>query len=189
MRWSNVWVIFRREVRDQLRDRRTLFMIVVLPILLYPTLGLGVATLAKAFEQKPRTVVVVGAEHLPRSPALLNAARDGIDASYFETPEEAKLLQVKLARAGEGWDDPDRRRVRLRDGETDAVVLIPADLGQRIEAVGTAPIGVVVDTAHERGQIAWDRVRSVLAQWEQRIVAERLLRDRRPAEYIDPIRL
>ena len=39
MRWSNVLVIFRREVRDQVRDRRTLFMIFVLPILLYPILG------------------------------------------------------------------------------------------------------------------------------------------------------
>src|SRR3954469_14378667 len=112
MRWSNVWLIFRREVRDQFRDRRTLFMIVVLPILLYPTLGLGVATLSKAFEQKPRAVVLVGAEHLPRSPALLNAARDGIDASYFETPQEARLLRVTCVRAGEGWDDPERRRAR-----------------------------------------------------------------------------
>src|SRR5215210_7440755 len=127
MRWSNVWVIFRREVRDQLRDRRTLFMIVVLPILLYPTLGLGVATLSKAFEQKPRTVVVVGAEHLPASPALLNAAKDGIDA------------------------------------------------------VGTARIGVAVDSAHERGQLAWNRVRDVLTEWEERIVAGRLRRDRRPS--------
>jgi sodium transport system permease protein len=189
MRWSNVWVIFRREVRDQLRDRRTLFMIAVLPILLYPTLGLGIAQLASAYEQKPRTVVVVGAEHLPRSPALLNAARDGIDASYFETPKEATLLQVRLARAVDGWDEPARRRARLRDGEVDAVVLIPADLGQKIEAVGTARVSVVVDTAHERGQVAWERVRTVLSQWEQRIVAQRLERDRRPAEYLNPIRL
>ncbi|HEX8201968.1 MAG TPA: ABC transporter permease subunit/CPBP intramembrane protease [Isosphaeraceae bacterium] len=189
MRWSNVWVIFRREVRDQLRDRRTLFMIVVLPILLYPTLGLGVAQLSTAFEQKPRTVVVVGAEHLPRSPALLNAARDGIDASYFETAEEARLLVVRPVRAGEGWDNPDRRRTRLRDGEADAVVVIPPDLGRRLEAVGSARVVVAVDTAHERGQIAWERVRAVLKQWEERIVGERLRRDRRPAEYIDPVRL
>ena len=42
MSWSNLFVIFRREVRDQLRDRRTLFMIFVLPILLYPILGIGI---------------------------------------------------------------------------------------------------------------------------------------------------
>ncbi len=73
MRWSNVWVIFRREVRDQVRDRRTLFMIFVLPILLYPILGIGVVQFSAAFEQKPRTVVVIGAEYLPETPPLLNA--------------------------------------------------------------------------------------------------------------------
>ena len=54
MRWSNVALIFRREVRDQLRDRRTLFMIFVLPILLYPILGIGVLKFAATLEEKPR---------------------------------------------------------------------------------------------------------------------------------------
>ena len=36
MNWSNVILILKREIRDQLRDRRTLFMIFVLPVLLYP---------------------------------------------------------------------------------------------------------------------------------------------------------
>ena len=67
MRWSNLFVIFRREVRDQVRDRRTLFMIFVLPILLYPILGYGIVQVAAAREKKPRIVVVVGAEYLPTS--------------------------------------------------------------------------------------------------------------------------
>src|SRR3954453_8056269 len=68
MRWSNVFVILRREVRDQVRDRRTLFMIFVLPILLYPILGIGIVQFSAAFEQKPRTVLALGAEHLRPAP-------------------------------------------------------------------------------------------------------------------------
>ena len=60
MRWSNVRLIFRRELKDQLRDRRTIFMIFVFPILLYPLMGLGMAQLSASFEEKPRTVMVVG---------------------------------------------------------------------------------------------------------------------------------
>ena len=75
LRWSNLLVIFRREVRDQIRDRRTLFMIFVLPILLYPMLGIGLVQFAAALEQKPRVVVVVGAEFLANSPPLLNPSR------------------------------------------------------------------------------------------------------------------
>ena len=39
MKLSNIKLILACEVRDQLRDPGTLFMIFVLPILLYPLLG------------------------------------------------------------------------------------------------------------------------------------------------------
>ena len=37
---QNLFLVFFREIRDQLRDRRTLFTIVVLPMLLYPMMGI-----------------------------------------------------------------------------------------------------------------------------------------------------
>src|SRR3954471_19012933 len=105
VRWPNVWVIFRREVRDQIRDRRTLFMIFVLPILLYPLLGYGVVTFTASFEQKPRTVLVVGAENLPEKPPLLNPGRDGFEISLFDIPSDATRLVVKTERAEGDWLD------------------------------------------------------------------------------------
>src|SRR5690348_4427400 len=105
IRWSIVLEIFRREVRDQLRDRRTLFMIFVLPILLYPILGIGITQLSVAFEQKPRTVVVVGAEYLPDEPPLLNGAKDGFDPGYFELPGDADRLLVRTVPADSPWSE------------------------------------------------------------------------------------
>src|SRR5215472_17453270 len=99
IRWPNVWVIFRREVRDQVRDRRTLFRIFVLPILLYPILGIGVVQFSAAFEQKPRTVTVIGAEYLPESPPLLNSKHDGFAAALFYSPAEAERLKVTLQKS------------------------------------------------------------------------------------------
>ena len=49
MRWSIIRLIWMRELRDQLRDRRTIFMIAVLPILLYPVAGFGVMQLAVGY--------------------------------------------------------------------------------------------------------------------------------------------
>ena len=43
MNLRNVRLILFREIRDQLRDRRTLFMIFVLPLLLYPLLGMSLS--------------------------------------------------------------------------------------------------------------------------------------------------
>ena len=70
MSWKNVKLIFHREVRDQLRDRRTLFMVAVLPILLYPLLGIGMMQMAMLFTEQPRTVVILGEEHLPQNDEL-----------------------------------------------------------------------------------------------------------------------
>src|SRR3954471_16441613 len=104
--WANVYVIFRREVRDQLRDRRTLFMIFVLPMLLYPLLGIGAVQLASSFEQKPRTVVLVGAENLPPAPPLLNETRTGFDRDLFDSDAEARRLLVRVEDANGPWGKP-----------------------------------------------------------------------------------
>ncbi len=75
MRWSIVRLIWLRELRDQLRDRRTVFMIAVLPLLLYPVAGFGVLQLASGFVNQPSTVGIQGAENLPRPwPAPVAAA-------------------------------------------------------------------------------------------------------------------
>src|SRR5205823_9764012 len=64
MRWSIVRLIWFRELRDQLRDRRTVFMIAVLPVLLYPVAGLGVLQLARGFLGQTQVVGVAGEENL-----------------------------------------------------------------------------------------------------------------------------
>src|SRR2546430_2556580 len=65
MRWSLIRLIWFRDLRDQLRDRRTIFMIAVLPLLLYPVLGVGVLQFAVSGVKKPTTLGVYGSEHLP----------------------------------------------------------------------------------------------------------------------------
>jgi sodium transport system permease protein len=65
MRWSIIRLIWLRELRDQLRDRRTLFMIAILPVLLYPVAGFGVMQLALGFLHKRSTIGVQGQQYLP----------------------------------------------------------------------------------------------------------------------------
>jgi sodium transport system permease protein len=63
MTFSNVKLIFAREVRDQLRDRRTLFMIAVLPIFLYPLLGISMLQVAQFVREQTTSILVVGADN------------------------------------------------------------------------------------------------------------------------------
>lgn len=87
MRWSIVRLIWSRELRDQLRDRRTLFMIVGLPILLYPIAAVGMLQMALVLGTKPTTVGVIGAENLPGpSPRVPSQSPFPISAWFSYTP-------------------------------------------------------------------------------------------------------
>ncbi len=90
MNWRNVFLIFRREVLDQVRDRRTLFMILILPVLLYPAMGVGIVPLIQ-FAEQPRTLVILGADALPE-PALIDG--NHFATEWFRDPADQKKIVV-----------------------------------------------------------------------------------------------
>ncbi len=191
MRWSNLFIIFRREVRDQIRDRRTLFMIFVLPILLYPILGIGVIKFASALEQKPRLVVVVGAEYLPKSPPLLNSSGDGFTPSLFDTPAEVERLIVRQEPASGPWGDHGARERAIRDGDVSAVMLIPRDLPAQLQRDQENEIDIPIqyNSVDEPSQITYLRLRELVDRWRKSIVDSRLKRDQKTRSYAEPIQV
>ncbi len=64
--WA-VAAIYSREMRDQLRDRRTLFTIILLPMMLYPIVGMLLMQIAQFTRQHPTRVAVVGIEYVTNS--------------------------------------------------------------------------------------------------------------------------
>jgi sodium transport system permease protein len=189
LRWSNVMVIFGREVRDQIRDRRTLFMIFVLPILLYPMLGIGLIQFAAALEQKPRVVVVVGAEFLPNTPPLLNSAGVGFNPDLFDLPGEAEKLLVTREPASGPWADPRRSELAIRSGLASAVMIIPRDLLEQLEREKEIDIPIKYKSVEEPSQITYLRLKEVLSRWRRSIVAGRLKRDLKTESYTEPIQV
>ena len=188
MRWSNVWTIFGREVRDQVRDRRTLFMVFVLPILLYPILGLALVQFTAAFEQKPRVVVVVGAEHLPAEPALLDPSKTAFLASLFDNLGESSRMEVVLQPQGGAYADAEARRTALREGKADAIVLLPPDVADQLRKESSSTtIPIAYDSTKEPSQITYLRVREVLARWKETIVQARLAKANKPANFTAPV--
>jgi sodium transport system permease protein len=112
MNRRNVRLVFLREVRDQIRDRRTLFMIVVLPLLLYPGLAIGMVQISFLFKEQPRTIVLLGTENLPAQPRLLSNTH--FDAQWFLSRDDVDKLRVihdgppEPAAAGSPQDKQDK---------------------------------------------------------------------------------
>ncbi len=72
-RWSAVRLIYAREMRDQLRDRRTLFTILILPLLLYPLIGSVLMQVTQFSNQPVMKIAVIGNENLVDVPILVEA--------------------------------------------------------------------------------------------------------------------
>ena len=153
---KGVWQVFYRELRDQLRDRRTLFMAVVLPVLLYPALGLGALQMALLYREKPRTVVLLGSGNLPAEPPLLE---NGTFAPrWFDLPTDAGRLQLVTDAPPAPGEPAHGRREELLDAarrvwesyqaeggtaagqafdlaELEAVIVVPEGFGARLDQV------------------------------------------------------
>ncbi len=130
MSWTNVRLILAREIRDQLRDRRTLFMMAVLPILLYPLLGMSFLQISQFLHDHPVSVAVFGAENLPPSPRLLD--EDHFAASLFSNVDQVGLLRVKPVPGG-GKQGKKEALQAAESGDYDAVVFVPADFAGQLE--------------------------------------------------------
>jgi sodium transport system permease protein len=98
---SNIFTVYRKELTDSLRDRRTLISMVVVPIVIFPLISIGMFTfiakvVGKAMEEVPK-VMIVSAGDSPRAVEDLKAIK-GIDFIPGE-PDYAQQISDKKIRA------------------------------------------------------------------------------------------
>lgn len=206
--WSNVWLILQREVRDQARDRRTLFMIFVLPILLYPLLGTSLMQVAQFIREQPTRILLLGAEQLPALPPLVVDGQ--FDERLFSDASRARLIQLDSAAVWpqfrEMGDLAAAAREGIREGAFEAVVHFPPDFAQRLagfqellkqrnrqpedeaarEALEVPGPEVYFNTAKEKSQLAFLRVSQVLERWREEIGRHNLAESNLPESAARP---
>jgi len=101
MNWSQIFTVYRKELKDALRDRRSLISMFVVPALVIPALTLGLGTVASKAEKKARAeipaVMIVGGEDSPAMRAAL-AADKRVRVEPFSS-DYAKRIEEKQLRA------------------------------------------------------------------------------------------
>ena len=172
MSWRNIRLIYAREIRDQLRDRRTLFMIAVLPLLLYPLLGMSVFQLSQFLRKSEPKVVVIGAEELSEGkdlPPLIDGKQ--FAASLFGDEDAAHWLHLEVvedpsaARPANPDVKPEIRtkvlhgartplelaEARLKNGEVQVVLTFPEGFGKQLNDLHTQ---IKAQSTGDRGKSA-----------------------------------
>lgn len=133
MNWQHVQLIFKREMVDQLRDRRTLFTITILPLLLYPLLGMLLMQVAQFHRDNTVKIAVIGYENWPEQLPLLDDS--GKIALPSVSAETQKLLKFDLHRLQPNQTDAEEEaRGLLASNAADAVIIIKPQL--KVHALG-----------------------------------------------------
>ena len=206
--WKKVRLVFGRELRDQLRDRRTLMTMVLLPLLLYPLLGAVFLQISQFMQEHPTRIRVIGAGQLPESPQLMDGDRFH---PMVCSDHLARLMTLAVDQdvpadvEAEGAQAVAERQIR--NGEYDAVVFVPRGFGEQLELFQDELVTfreegnlgdfnllvpepeIFVNSASDKSRIAYDRVNQVLREWRESIVRDNLIRSHVPASATEPFQL
>ncbi|HEV3440036.1 MAG TPA: ABC transporter permease subunit, partial [Gemmata sp.] len=205
MRWPVVRLIAAREIRDQLRDRRTLFLILGLPVLMYPLfVGVGILFVA-AIKEKKLIVGVVGAEYLPQpkpdiSPSV--AAIAGVPTGYIYRESRAFPPLIVNGQFPERYlvDDPDGVTLLVKPLDTsnedvlarrqaDALLVIEPDFLAKLERGERPTVRVSEREGEENSKLAVRRLTVVLRRWAEGVKAARLARAGLSPDFDSPIEI
>ncbi len=162
MKFSNVGIVYRKELIDSLRDRRTLISMVLVPILLFPlmTIGFGAlaATLLRKAEKEGSAIMLLGAEN---APALAERIRK--DPGFDVVPPAADYI------------------ARINEKKLRAAVEFPPGFEARVQSpsdqsgAGDRPAVRIYHYAGElRSQFAVRGLQRILREYRDQVVESRL---------------
>src|ERR1700740_2050807 len=102
MSLRNVGIVYRKELIDSLRDRRTLISMIVVPLLVMPLLTIGMGTLTLSMigqaEKETPKVMIVGGDASPHVMAELEKLDDvQIVPANPDYAEEISNKQIRAA--------------------------------------------------------------------------------------------
>lgn len=191
MNWFNVRKLFIRELLGQLRDRRTIFTTVLLPVMIYPVLGLVMMQVAQFVTENSSKVVFVGQYSFSEFPELIqhdptSAVLDGelqlpdalLSVVAEEFPEHATVDGVQQS-----------LQQRLDSKEFDAALILSPQFHEYLQYLKAAvesgrsareelekldpseipgPV-IVYNSVADKSKIARARISNLLEHWEERV--------------------
>lgn len=158
--------VFRKELRDHLRDRRSVMSALGFTLMGPLIFGVMFTVMASWFrEDKPLEIPVSGRQYAPSLVAFLE--RSG--ATLTEPPPDYEA--------------------RIQAGKLDAVLLIPKDYGKDFAAGHTASLHLVMDNSRNQARSTIRRVELLLNAYSGLLGSQRLLARGVAPELAMPVKL
>ncbi|MGH8102024.1 MAG: hypothetical protein ACREIW_12055, partial [Chthoniobacterales bacterium] len=155
MKARNILVVYRKELKDSLRDRRTIISMIAVPILLMPLLTIGVGALSAIFfgraMQETPSVMIIGGADSPRLAAALHNFSD-VRLVPFAANYAEQITNKRIRAAAE----------------------IPKGFDAALNRGETADIRIYMYEGELRSGFAASRLQDFFRGYRERILRERL---------------
>ena len=165
-----IGVVFRKEVIENLRDRRVIFSAFFFGVLLAPAIFALTTTMASKRvvqdQDKPLRLPVVGAQHAPN---LLRFLRENGVEPQDETYSTAAAIAA------------------VREGQRDFVLIVSPRYEEKLNAGEPAPLDLIVDTSNNNTAASSARAQRLLDAYGRQLAALRLLVRGISPVVIDPV--
>jgi len=153
--WTRIGVVFSKEVMDNARDRRSLLIALVYPLLGPLLLGLMLSAVGRVTADNGDLKQTLYVQGMGNGTLLV----DWLNKKGIEVVEAP--VDVKAA---------------VRNGELDVAIVIPPGFDELATADKTAPVSIVINSSRLSGVVSVNRVVSLLGTfntevWGQRIAA------------------
>jgi sodium transport system permease protein len=168
----NIMLVYRKELLDIIRDRRTIISMVVIPILIFPLMTVGFSALASSFVSKTKAeiqkVALVNG-------ALVPALSDSISASG----------KVQIVEA-----DADSIEKAILAKEIRAAIVIPDSYTEKLAALDTTmKIEILYDESDSKSDVAGGKLRTLLNNYRRDIVKSRFQERMLDPSIIEPFKV
>ena len=170
MNLRNTLIVYRKELMDSLRDRRTLISMVVVPIVIMPLISIGmifllITVIGKAEKEVPK-VMIIGGETSPRALNDLNAIKD-----LEFVPGE-----------------PDYRE-QISEKKIRAAVDLPSGFDKSLDDGQEATVKIYHYSGDLKSSIAVGKVEDSLNKYRDDTVKHRLAAHNLPSNLIEPFKV
>jgi sodium transport system permease protein len=163
----NIGIVYRKELTEALRDRRTLITMVIVPLLLFPLLSVGLgavitAMVGKAKEEKPKVMVLGGED----SPAVLDGLR--------------KLATIQIVPLTRDWKE------KIVAKEVPVVVEIPSDFEKNLATQAEQTVTIDEYEGDLKSEVAKDKIDKYFTDYRESVVKDRLTTRNLPVNLMKP---
>lgn len=174
MKLENVWIVFRKEFLDVIRDRRTILSMILLPILIFPFLTIGMGSFfAGQMEKMGRR----------SSPVVILDSQKALQlVGYLQ---ETSGLQIITS-----ISDSSVALEMLRDHTIQAILLVPDGLQGSLDSGngrGRSPeIQIWCDKSYIESDLVEEKIRRELTDFRDSLVQRQLMDRGLPYSLVEP---